>query len=218
MRMTQELYRWLEGPHRTHTPIDSMKWNCKTGTSIGFDEVPEWQDWTERETTKDQQRIEQVIDGLDLSGKRLLHVGVGNSKLALRFCNKVDAIDGITIQKRELENAINMNISRYQVFLVSKFSSKLPELLDSSYDYIIDNNPSAFACCRMHFFVMMRNYRRLISPGGMILTDKLGLGWSTSENDPRWKLSRDDWYTIGLKFDFQSVDLTDSVYGLRAPI
>jgi len=206
---------WLSCPHKTHTSIDKIKWNCKSSTALGIDEVPEWQDWSNRATTEDQVRIEEVLKGLDLSQKNLLHVGVGNSELAQKFHKHTRCIDGITIQEPEVSKAHAMDLSGYHVILCSKFSEELVEKLDGNYDFIIDNNPAAFACCKKHFYTMIKSYVKLLKPGGEIITDKLGLGWSSPDNDSRWRLSPEHWFEIGAHFKLQSVRYDESVLALR---
>lgn len=206
---------WLSCPHRTLTSIDRIKWYCKNKTTLGIDEVPEWQDWSNRATTEDQVRIEAVLRGLDLSQKNLLHVGIGNSMLALLFHKHTKCIDGITIQEAEVTRARAMRLNGYRVLMCNKFSNDLVEKLGKNYDFIIDNNPSAFACCKRHFYTMFKNYVLLLKPGGAIITDKLGLGWSSTRNDPRWGLTPEHWITIGAHFNLHPVKYDESVLALR---
>lgn len=214
-RMNIPFLHWLTSPRKTSTSVDEIQWDCKTTTNIGVDEVIEWQDWSERPTTADQSKIEAVIEGKDLQDKALLHVGVGNSGLAQRFCARAKLIDGISIQQAEITKAQAMKLNNYRAILCNKFSIDLAEKLGNNYDLIIDNNPSAFACCRKHFYTMVKSYVRLLKPGGEIITDELGLGWSTTENDPKWRLTPEDWIKIGTFFDLQPVRYNKTVLGLR---
>jgi hypothetical protein len=59
-----------------------------------------WVDHTRDDTTVDQQRIEDVLERMDLDGRRILHVGVGNSRFAQRFAGRVRLIDGPTVKRR----------------------------------------------------------------------------------------------------------------------
>ena len=215
MKFLKNLLFWISCPRTTTTPIDKMRWNCAKEIDLGVDEVPEWQDWSNRETTPDQKRIESLLATQDLIGKSLLHVGIGNSEFAQCFQPKAGAIDGITIQGAELTKGQDLGIPGYRVFLLNKFSAEMPLVLGARYDFIIDNNPSAFACCRSHFFTMMRSYYKLLNPDGIILTDKLGLGWSTQPNSPAWGLSPENWFEIGNKFDFKPIQYDDWVIGLQ---
>jgi len=49
--------------------------------------ISEAVDWTQQETTRDQARIEAVLDTMAVTGAPILHVGVGNSKFAQRFAS-----------------------------------------------------------------------------------------------------------------------------------
>ncbi len=85
-----------------------------------------------------------------------------------------------------------------------------------TYDLIIDNNPTTFCCCWTHLIVMMEHYATLLSASGQILTDKVGLGWVTSDPsaNPRWKCSYEDWKAIGGSFELETRQLNDFVYAL----
>ena len=215
MKKFNDALLWLKSPHKTSTSVDRFRWNCANDSNPGIDEVPEWQDWSERGSTPDQKRIEAFLNSQVLSEKTLLHVGVGSSQLALNFHLRLSAIDGITIQEAELKKARELNIPNYRVFLLNKFSPEIPAILGRTYDFVVDNNPSSFSCCRKHFFIMLRNYSSLLNDNGLILTDKMGLGWSTQPNDPRWGLSRQDWFKIGARFGFRPAQFTDWVLGLE---
>ena len=49
-------------------------------------EKPRFVDFTDRKMTVDQQRIEAMVGALDLTGKRLLYVGVSDLGLRLACC------------------------------------------------------------------------------------------------------------------------------------
>jgi len=200
---------------RTETHIDLIKWDCGKTTDLGIDEVPEWQDFSERDATVDQMRIEEVLLSKNLGGKELLHIGVGNSQFAKNLHSKVKVIDGITIQLGELNKGNECKIENYRVQLLNKFSDKFVTQLNNSYDFIIDNNPTSFSCCRKHFFQMLENYYRCLKPGGIILTDKLGLNWVTTLNDKAWRLTIDDWFKIGEKLNLKMINYTSYVIGLQ---
>jgi hypothetical protein len=71
---------------------------CGTIGSPGLAlDLPIWIDHTKDETTIDQARIETELDKMDLSGKTILHIGIGNSKFAQRFAGRVELIDGLTV-------------------------------------------------------------------------------------------------------------------------
>jgi hypothetical protein len=195
--------------------LDVLPLYCGLRNSRGIDEVPEWRDWTDQETTPDQLRIEDVLSASPVKGTRILHVGVGNSSLATKFHDLAKQIDGLTLQENELRFAKELAIDNYLVELKSKFSPDLALGLAGEYDYVVDNNPTTFCCCRRHFSYMLANYTVLLNENGIILTDVIGLGWTSQPNDSRWGLSADEWWAIGGLFSLNPVRLTDQVIGLR---
>jgi hypothetical protein len=164
-------------------------------------------------TTIDQARIEAVLDTMDLTGKHILHVGVGNSKLAYRFASKVDAIDGLTISMAEKAHADALQIDKYKVYLLNKYSREFVVTIKNKYHVIIDNNLGSFACCKFHFYLMLDNYVWALQPDGSILTDQRGMDWVFE--DQRWKLSYMDLVALEKKFPLKASYITDTVYALQ---
>ena len=144
--------------------------------------MPEWQDWSNRPSTLDQLRIEQYLSTLDLSRRTVLHVGIGNSEFAEKICEFAASVDGITIQPAEVAKAQTFNLRNYRAFLLNKFSPDLCQVLGTRYDYIVEVNPTGFTCCRYHFFRMMQSYRDLLQAGGSLLTDRIGLKFTSLNN------------------------------------
>jgi hypothetical protein len=132
-------------------------------------------DWTQQETTPDQLRIEAVLDTMALTGAQILHIGVGNSKLAQRFASRVRGIDGLTAHQNEKTFADVLAIANYAVYVLNKYSGKMISVLSHTYDLIIDNNLASFACCKTHFFVMIENYLSVLRSQGRILTCQIGM-------------------------------------------
>ena len=174
---------------------------------------PTFVDFSDCRTTVDQQRIEAVLDSLDLAGKRLLHVGVGNSGLALRFHGRCQAIDGLTVAERELTRGIGLGLPNYRVHLLNKYSRDFLTTLQPGYDVIVDNNLASYVCCAFHYARMLDHYRWALAPGGEILTDQRGMGWVV--RDQRWRMTYDDLAKVGARFGLQSLRVTDDVYALR---
>ena len=193
--------------------------DCGRKEIPGIDEVPEWQDFSERETTNDQLRIEEVIvsSGIGLGGA-LLHIGIGNSGLAQRLGAKFNRITGITIQQGEIEKALGFGLPNYTVSFDNKHVEGLAKRLDGPFDVIVDNNPTTFCCCRAHLIAMMENFNALLAPGGMLLTDRKGLRWTTQPNDPQWGFRPVEWVALGALCGLQAVSCTDFVIGLRRPL
>lgn len=190
--------------------------DCGRVEQPGVDEVEEWQDFSGRETTNDQLRIEDVIAAhkLGLNGSAL-HVGMGNSGFAQRFSCHFVKITGITIQQGEVRHARELELPGYEVVLANKYSPVLLRVIHGPFDVIVDNNPTSFCCCRRHLLAMMQNYVSLLAPGGVVLTDRKGLRWTTQPNDPAWGVSLAEWTKIGAIFSLVPVTYTESVPGLR---
>lgn len=163
------------------------------------------------ETTVDQARIEDALEGMDIENRHVLHVGLGNSRFAQRFAGRVRLVDGLTVSHREKELADSLRIANYTVHLLSKYSREFLLTIENRYDFIVDNNLASFACCKYHFFRMLDNYLWCLRPRGRILTDQRGMGW-TVENDPRWKLTFEDLVALERRFPVTVAKVTDTVY------
>jgi hypothetical protein len=200
---------------RSGTRVDALPLWCGSEHGKGVDEVPEYRDWTEEETTEDQLRIEDVLERERVEGRTIFHVGIGNSSLAVRFHETARWIDGITIQENEYRRAVGLAISNYTPLLENKYSADLALRMNHTYDYIVDNNPTTFCCCRRHLAAMLANYTELLKPSGVILTDTVGLHWTSIPNDPRWRLTETEWWALGKLFGLRSTRYTDSVIGLK---
>ncbi len=219
-RSVDDLTRWIDTTFlaaRVTRPFAACLGDCERETDPGIDEIAEYRDFSMRGTTPDQLRIQRELESMVEVGSSVLHVGVGNSSLALRLAYRVGHIDGITIQREEVDRASAFVIPNYRVMLVNKYDSALPFTLGRSYDFIIDNNPSTFACCKRHFFAMLASYRRLLNPGGYLLTDRQGLGWISTNNDAGWRLDYEDWVFIASRLGLVPARLTDWVYVLLKP-
>lgn len=178
-------------------------------------DIPRWIDHTDLETTVDQARIEDALAAIGPgSEQQILHVGVGNSRLARRFAPQVRLVDGITVWAPERARARSLQIANYTVHFVSKYSREFLLTIDHDYDYIVDNNLASFACCKYHFYRMLDNYLWCLRPGGRILTDQRGMDW-TVEEDPRWQLTFDDLVALGERLPLAAGRLSDTVYELR---
>jgi hypothetical protein len=174
-----------------------------------------WIDHTGLDTTVDQARIEDALEGMRLDdGQQILHVGVGNSRLAQRFAPRVQLVDGLTVWGPEKTLADSLQIANYTVHVLSKYSREFLLTIEHRYDYIIDNNLASFACCKYHFYRMLDNYLWCLRPGGRILTDQRGMDW-TVEDDPRWQLTYDDLVALGQRFGVEAAAITDTVYEIR---
>jgi hypothetical protein len=202
----------LDGADRHGEPLDVCGQFEHPGLAT---DRPTMIDWTGRETTADQSRIEAVLDVRNLNpDQQLLHVGIGNSRFAQRFASQVKLIDGLTVAEPEQALAETLSISNYTVYCMSKYSREFLVRIERRYDYIVDNNLASYACCRYHLYRMFDNYVWCLGHQGRILTDQGGMDW-TVDDDPRWQLSYDDLVAIGARFRLTVARVTDTVYELR---
>ena len=169
-------------------------------------------DWTQQQTTPDQVRIEAVLDTMALTGAQLLHVGVGNSKLAQRFASRLSGVDGLTVHHNEKIYADALAIANYTVYVLNKHSREVVSVLSHTYDFIIDNNLASFACCKKHFFIMVENYLSLLRSQGRILTCQIGM--DAYHDDFGCTIAYADLVSLERQFPVLVSKLTDVVYAL----
>ena len=169
-------------------------------------------DWTQQETTRDQVRIEAVLDTMTLTGAQLLHVGVGNSQLARRFAHRVGCIDGLTVHQNEKICAEALGIPNYTVYVLNKYGREAVSALAPTYDFIIDNNLASFACCKRHFRVMLKNYVAALRSRGRVLTCQFGM--DAYHGDLGCTMTYADLVSLERPFPVIVSKLTDVVYAL----
>jgi hypothetical protein len=177
---------------------------------LGHD-APQMIDFSKRHTTVDQLSIENALDAMDLGGRSILHVGVGNASLGLRFHRRTARIDGMTIAENEQVHALATG-TYDKVFLINKYSRGMSCAVAGPYDFIVDNNLAGFACCRYHFYAMLDAYAAALADGGRVLTHERGMGWAYK--DERWRLTVHDLVRLGDKFPFRTESLGDGVHAL----
>jgi len=201
--------------HEFRSQYESCPEVCGRMDSPGLAlDMPLWVDHTRDETTVDQARIEAELDKMNLSGKNILHVGVGNSRFAERFASRVNLIDGLTVSRNEKVLADSFEIDNYTVYFLNKYGREFVLTIKNKYDFVVDNNLASFACCKYHFYLMLDNYIWSSKPGGQILTDQQGMDWVIE--DPRWKLTYQDLLALENKFPVRVGRITDTVFSIRA--
>lgn len=129
-------------------------------------------------TSPDQLHIEDYLVHHLRPGHRLLHVGVGNSGLARRFAGSAVDIDGLTVSPAEVVVTCEAGLTRYRVHLQDKYDPRY--LPAGPYHWIVDNNPTSYACCHRHAWGWLRRAAAALSPGGRFLTHARGLQWSAN--------------------------------------
>jgi hypothetical protein len=179
---------------------------------LGLDR-PDLVDYSQVVATPDQLRIGEYLSQLDLKGKVILHVGIGDSSLAKTLADHIQHIDGLTVCQNEKLVADSLHLGNYQALCLNKYSRNLLTDLSGPYDFIIDNNLASFACCKFHFYRMFETYLHLLKPGGSILTEQSGMDWVI--DDPRWRLSYSDLMEISSMFSAQIAKCTDSIYAIQ---
>jgi hypothetical protein len=117
-------------------------------------DMPLWIEHSHLDTTVDQLRIEEALNGMEWRGKHILHVGVGNSRFAGRFSSEAALIDGITVCQSEVARAQSLGITNYTVYFLNKYGREFSLTLKNRYDFVIDNNLASYACCKYHFYRM----------------------------------------------------------------
>jgi hypothetical protein len=130
--------------------------------------------WRDVPVTFDQLRIERHLSEISLRDRKILHVGVGSSRVAAKFHRQCHLIDGITVMEDEVSHAESLGISNYRVYLMDKYGDSILGL-PNKYHYILDNNPSSYAPHRDAMQTMFTRYIDLLEDGGAVVTDTLGM-------------------------------------------
>ena len=134
--------------------------------------------WEDRNTTSDELEIIDFLENTyKLESKQVLHIGIGNSFFAKKFF-KNNYIFGITISKKEIENANLLNLSNYKFLLCDKYSKNfIRELNNLKFDVIVDTNLKSYSCCHESFNFFMENLINKLNDDGMLITSKNGMRW-----------------------------------------
>lgn len=181
-----EAWRALQAQRFPELPFD-----CGNSADPGIRFHEEVRDWSDKDTTYDQLRIERFIDRYDLRQKRVLHVGMGNSGLAKRFHRRTCEIVGTTIDEPEIEVARSLRLPNYRFIMHNKYSGK-NDAVTGSFDFIVDNNPTSPCCCIRHLSTLFDFYVEKLGPSGLVVTDRAGLEWVPKGANPRWSFCFDD--------------------------
>lgn len=168
-----------------------LPFDCGNRSDPGIIYSEDLRDWSDKATTPDQWRIERYIDRFDLRGKRVLHIGIGNSGLARRFHRRVGQIVGTTIDQPEIDVAQSLALPNYAFVLHNKYSARNGDV-PGTFDFIVDNNPTSPCCCIRHLADLFEFYAEKLGENGQIVTDREGLGWVPDDSSPRWSFDFDD--------------------------
>ena len=134
--------------------------------------------WEDRVVTTDEL---DIIDFLKKSNsfnyESILHIGIGNSFFAKNF-SKENKIIGLTISKKEINKANDLNLNNYNVYLCDKYSKEFKQLLNNiKFDLIIDTNLKSYSCCIDAFNYFMENLLSKLNKNGTLITSKSGMNW-----------------------------------------
>ena len=134
--------------------------------------------WEDRDITSDELEIIDFLENTyKLESKQILHIGIGNSFFAKKFF-KNNHIFGITISKKEIENANLLNLSNYKFALCDKYSKNfIEELNNKKFDVIVDTNLKSYSCCHESFNFFIENLFNKLNDGGILITSKNGMRW-----------------------------------------
>lgn len=179
----------------------TLPWRCAATGDPGVVDAAIWRDWDVRDSTPDQLRIEHYLDRCALRGRTILHIGIGNSRLAQRFVACGATVIGTTVSPPELALANSLGIDGYEVALANKHAG-MPPAEAGSVDFVVDNNATTFCCCMEHLGTMLAGYADVLAPTGQIVTDRIGLSWiaAAEEADPRWSFDSDDLAAVAAPF------------------
>lgn len=153
-----------------------MNYICNCKKKIFFNKSYTY--WENREVTTDELDIINYLANLkDAKFKSVLHIGIGNSFFAKKFCNKYN-ITGITISQKEVIKAKTMNLQNYRFLLLDKYSTQFKEFLEQNkFDLIVDTNLKSYSCCEETFKFMINNILMATKPNGMLITSINGMKW-----------------------------------------
>ena len=156
--------------------VDSAK--CINACTL-FNDYSEFSYWENREATNDEKYISNYLkDNNLLLDKKILHVGIGNSHIAINATNFMK-IEGITLSKNEIDYGKKLNISNYDIYFQNKYSNESLFLTTLNYyDIIIDVNLKSFSCCDEAFGNLFKIYSKMLNPKGMLITGREGIKWS----------------------------------------
>jgi hypothetical protein len=158
--------------------LKSTTTKCINGCVL-FNDTSNFSYWENKKTTSDEEHIVEYLKTNNLvSGKNIMHIGVGNSYFVKNISN-YNKVDAITLSKNEMDYGLSFNIHNYNIFFQNKYSYKnlLNETL-KSYDIIVDVNLKSFACCEEAFYDLFSRYVSMLKPSGIIITGREGMNWS----------------------------------------
>jgi hypothetical protein len=207
-RVTADDWREVQQRRFPQLPFD-----CGKRANPGVRYHEDLRDWSDKATTPDQRRMEHYIDRYDLSTKRVLHIGIGNSGLARRFQGRAKEIVGTTIDEPEIAVAQSLGLPNYRYLIHNKYSGQ-HEAVEGRFDFILDNNPTSPCCCVRHLGELFAFYAAKLAPGGQMVTDRIGLRWVPDDANRRWSFDFDDFAAAGAIVGFTATPANKNIFVL----
>lgn len=149
--------------------------------------------WVNKPTTGDQRKIESYLLDKETKGKKILHIGIGNSSFAEKLCSTGNIVYGLTIYQSEFDHAISKEIDNYHLFMGNKYVY-LPKV---EVDIIVDNNPSTYSPNREAYDYYISEVSDKLDIGGHFVSHEQGLtyavhdGFPTSSEELHGQLGKD---------------------------
>ena len=134
--------------------------------------------WENKNSTSDEIEITNFLkNNFNLSNKKILHIGIGNSDFAKQFAHN-NEVFGITVSKKEIELANYLNFKNYHTFFFDKHSVNFIKFFENyKFDYIVDPNLKSYSCCEESFMYMFSNFKNLLNKNGLIVLSRKGMNW-----------------------------------------
>ena len=147
-------------------------------------------DSDQRSATIDELLLEANLKKSSLANCNLLHVGIGNSRLAARLASFCRHITGVTTEETEQARAAGLGFENYRPVVCNKYSEGFRTLLPlDAYDIIVDTSLMSEQCCQRHWKALLQNYVELLAHTGSLITARESVncspagGWAPSEGD-----------------------------------
>jgi N-terminal domain of galactosyltransferase len=157
--------------------------------------------------------LEAELKKSSLANCTLLHVGIGNSRLAARLSSCCRHITGVTIEETEQAKAAGLDFENYRPVVCDKYSAEFRIRLPlDAYDVIVDSSLFSEQCCQRHWKALMQNYVELLASAGSLITARENLNGSTSGV---WTPTEDDLVCVAGQFGMCVTKTANGVYTLR---
>ncbi|MBW1779299.1 MAG: hypothetical protein JRL30_01040 [Deltaproteobacteria bacterium] len=159
-----------------------MRWRlqdherCAQTPTPLYDLAEDKENWAARSACSEGERttIDFLVGCAGIGDHRVLHVGVGNSRLARELAPSVASIKGVTINPKEKDRADLLAIENYKVVVGDKHLWPTYKRFGNNpkYDWIVDSDLTCYACCKWHGVNLFLLYLDMLAPEGTIWTNE----------------------------------------------